>query len=193
MKRWRAWCAGLTLLASAAFAQGADCPDTLNHTFKRLHADEDVNLCDLAGQPVLVVNTASFCGFTGQFEGLEALYQRFRDRGLEIVGVPSGDFNQEARDEAETAEVCYANYGVTFTMTSPQSVRGSGAHPMFRLLAAEAGTPPRWNFHKYLLDADGKVVAQFPSQVAPQDARLVSAVESVLPDFSNRRDDVLTR
>lgn len=181
MTVWHKSFAALMLFTLAATAQAATCPETLDHTFKRLHADDEVNLCSLAGKPVLVVNTASFCGYTGQFAGLESLYQRYREAGLEIVGVPSGDFNQEARDEAETAEVCFANYGVTFTMTAPQSVRGRNAHPLFRQLAEQGGTPPRWNFHKYLLDADGKVVAQFPSQVAPLDERLVSAVEAVLP------------
>lgn len=164
-----------------AGAQAADCPDVLNHTFQRLHSDEQVNLCSLAGKPVLVVNTASFCGYTDQFEGLEALYQRYREQGFEVVGVPSNNFFQEARDEEETAEVCYANYGVTFTMTAPQSVRGRGAHPMFRTLANESGAAPRWNFYKYLINADGDVVAHFSSRVAPEDERLTSAIEAVLP------------
>lgn len=168
------------LAASDSVAQERECPAVLQHQFQQLDSDQLINLCEFAGRPVLVVNTASFCGYTGQFAGLEALFQRYGEEGLAIVGVPSNDFNQEARDQAETAEICYANYGVTFTMTAPQSVRGAAAHPLFRTLAAESGSPPRWNFHKYLVAPDGTVTGQFPSQIAPQDERITSLIEAQL-------------
>lgn len=173
--------AGLALAGTADAEVSAECPALFQHTLQRLHSSEQVDLCEvLAGKPVLVVNTASYCGFTRQFGGLEALYQAYRGRGLEILGVPSNDFRQEARDEASTAEVCYVNYGVTFTMTAPQNVRGADAHPLFQVLAA-ATTAPAWNFNKYLVAADGEVVAHFSSRVAPDDPRLVEALEALLP------------
>ncbi|MBZ2188723.1 glutathione peroxidase [Alcanivorax sp. JB21] len=167
-------------------ATAGECPAVLQHQFQQLDSDQRIDLCEFAGRPVLVVNTASFCGYTGQFSGLEALFQRYGgqrygDAGLAIVGVPSNDFNQEARDEAETADICYANYGVTFTMTAPQSVRGAAAHPLFRALARESGAPPRWNFHKYLIAPDGAVVGQFPSQIPPQDERITGLIEAHMP------------
>lgn len=142
---------------------------------------ETVDLCgQFQGKALVVVNTASHCGFTGQFKGLEALYQRYKDDGLELLGVPSDDFFQEADDEAETAEVCYVNYGVTFTMTQTQPVRGGDATPLFRQLAEQAGTAPRWNFYKYVVDREGRVVAHFSSKVKPDDPQLIAAVEKAL-------------
>ncbi|MNE19476.1 hypothetical protein D3C80_1125610 [compost metagenome] len=126
-----------------------------------------------------MVNTASHCGFTGQFEGLEALYQRYKGQGLEMLGVPSDDFHQEADDSAETASVCYVNYGVTFSMSAAQKVTGDAAIPLFRKLAAQSGAP-RWNFYKYVIDRQGKVVARFSSMTRPDDAKLLAAVEQAI-------------
>ncbi|MNC44611.1 hypothetical protein D3C75_935240 [compost metagenome] len=126
-----------------------------------------------------MVNTASHCGFTGQFEGLEALYQRYKGQGLEMLGVPSDDFHQEADDSAETASVCYVNYGVTFSMSAAQKVTGDAAIPLFRKLAAQSGAP-RWNFYKYVIDRQGKVVAHFSSMTRPDDAKLIAAVEQAI-------------
>lgn len=159
----------------------AECPQPLRHTLQKLNSSDTVDLCQFAGQPLLVVNTASHCGFTRQFEGLQTLYATYHERGLDVLGVPSNDFRQEARDEEKTASVCYLDYGVTFTMTSPQRVRGRAAHPLFRYLAEESGSAPRWNFYKYLLDADGNVVDVFSSRVELDDARLIEAIERVLP------------
>ena len=170
------------LLAGQAASGGStvDTEEMFNHELRLLHSEEVVNLQQAyAGQPLLVVNTASHCGFTGQFSGLEALHQRYHDDGLRVVGFPSNDFRQEADDEAETAEVCRVNYGVTFDMFSPVRVRGEEAHPLFRELARQS-EEPGWNFHKYVIDRGGRVVGAFPSRVTPDDDRLLEAIESVL-------------
>ena len=142
--------------------------------------DETVDLEDYEGNVVLIVNTASHCGFTPQFEGLEALYQSYRDRGLAVIGFASDDFRQEAKDEEKAAEVCYVNYGVTFTMLAPSSVRGDEANPVFQELARQSQAPS-WNFNKYLVDGSGKVVQQYGSNTTPDSKVLAEAIESVLP------------
>ncbi|WP_091999100.1 glutathione peroxidase [Marinobacter pelagius] len=157
-----------------------ECPAFLDHEQRKLHSRDSVNLCDLAaGKPLLVVNTASRCGYTGQFEGLEALHQRYADKGLVVVGFASDDFRQEADSEEEAANVCFVNFGVTFTMIAPGPVTGAGANPVFRELNRQS-QPPRWNFTKYVVNRDGDVVASFPSRVRPDDPQLIEAVESVL-------------
>lgn len=174
------------VLAGAAFlhsapAQAADCPAFLNQDFRKLRSNDSVNLCRIAaGKPVLIVNTASHCGFTGQFEGLEELHRKYSPRGLVVVGFPSDDFHQEANDEAETAEVCFINYGVTFTMLAPSAVKGKDANPVFRELARQA-REPSWNFNKYLVTPDGKVAAYFGSTTAPSSDKLQKAIEGALP------------
>lgn len=169
--------AGVLCLAAPAFA---DCPDYLDHDMRKLHSREQVNFCQLQdGKPMLIVNTASHCGYTSQFKGLEALNQAYRDRGLVVVGFASNDFRQEAKDEEKAAEVCYVNYGVTFTMIAPSAVRGDDANPVFAELAKQAGKPS-WNFNKYLVDGNGRVVEQFGSNTSPDDKALVAAIESVL-------------
>jgi glutathione peroxidase len=168
------------LFLAAGPASAAQCPAWLDHEFKRLHSSKTVNLCDeFAGRPLLIVNTASHCGYTGQFEGLEALHRKYRDRGLVVVGFPSNDFRQEAGDEAETAEVCYVNYGVTFTMIATSPVKGDEANPVFKELVRQAGEPA-WNFNKYLVAADGKVVEHFKSSVTPQSGTMEKAIEQLL-------------
>ena len=168
------------LLAATSSASAAECPEFLDHDFKKLRAPQSVNLCEVAaGKPMLIVNTASHCGFTPQFEGLEALHQKYKARGLVVVGFPSDDFRQEADDEAETAEVCYVNYGVTFTMLAPTPVKGSQANPVFRELGRRS-SEPAWNFNKYLVSADGQVVQHFASKVTPESATLNDAIEQVL-------------
>ena len=156
------------------------CPAYLDNELRRLHSAETVNLCDVAaGKPLLVVNTASRCGYTSQFKGLEALSQRYRDEGLVVVGFASDDFRQEANSEAEAATVCFKNFGVTFTMIAPTAVTGSQANPVFDEINRQS-EPPRWNFTKYVINRDGTVTQSFPSRVRPDDPELVSAVESVL-------------
>lgn len=170
----------LGLAALVAPAQAADCPAFLDHEFTRLHSAQKVNLCDeFAGKPLLIVNTASHCGFTPQFKGLEALHQQYGERGLAVIGFPSDDFDQEAADQAQTAEICYVNFGVKFTMLAPSAVKGANANPVFRELARQTQAPG-WNFNKYLVAPDGTVVRHFGSKVAPESKELQQAVEALL-------------
>ncbi len=171
----------LAILPATSLAGGASSGASLfDHEMRRLHSPEMVDLRErFAGQPVLVVNTASHCGFTGQFAGLEALHQQYRDRGLKVAGFPSNDFRQESADEAKTAEVCFVNFGVTFDMFAPIAVRGPDAHPLFRELARQSEAP-RWNFHKYVIDREGRVIAAFPSRVEPDSPELQAAIEQAL-------------
>jgi glutathione peroxidase len=165
----------------AAAQAPARCPALLDHTFPRLQDEAPQNLCQYRGQVVLVVNTASYCGFTPQYEGLEQLYTRYATRGFTILGFPSGDFgDQEKASNREIAEFCFNTYAVKFPMFARSTVKGASANPLFAALARDSGQPPRWNFHKYLIGRDGKVVAAFPSQVEPLDARLTRQIESLL-------------
>ena len=137
-------------------------------------------LSRFAGQPMLVVNTASFCGFTRQYEGLQALHERLSPRGLVVLGVPSNDFGQESERAATIKDFCEATFGVAFPMAAPEHVRGPQAHPFFAWAAKEGGGPPRWNFHKYLVARDGRRVQGFPSAVEPDAPELTRAIEAAL-------------
>jgi glutathione peroxidase len=136
------------------------------------------------GRPVLVVNTASFCGYTPQYHELEAIWQCYRDRGLVVLGVPSNDFGrQEPGSATEIKEFCEENYSIDFPLTEKCRVIGGDAHPFYRWVAetlGEAGTP-RWNFHKYLVGPEGELVGAWPAQIAPTDARITGEVERLLP------------
>ena len=168
------------MIFSSVSALAGDCPAYLDHQFRKLHSAETINLCDqYSGKPLLIVNTASHCGFTPQFKGLEALHKQYYDAGLVVVGFSSDSFRQEAGTEEKTAEVCYINYGVTFTMLAPISVEGDGAHPIFQELARQSA-PPQWNFNKYVVDATGKVVRHFDSRTRPDSAVLIESIEGVL-------------
>jgi glutathione peroxidase len=174
----RALAMSLPLLSGSVWAD--NCPAYLNHEFQKLHSSETVNICKAyAGKPLLIVNTASHCGYTPQFKGLEALNEKYKRRGLILVGFPSDDFNQEAKDEAETAQVCYENYGVTFTMLSPLPVKGAAANPVFKELNRQSHEPT-WNFNKYLVKPDGSVVQYFDSDVTPESPELTQAIERLL-------------
>ena len=170
----------LVLGATSALADDkASCPAFLDHELPKLHSKDSVNLCELAaGKPLLVVNTASFCGFTGQFRGLEKLHQRYRQQGLVVVGFASDDFRQEAETEAEAATICFKNFGVTFTMIAPGPVTGPSATPLFAHINRNSQAP-RWNFTKYVLDAT-TLIKSFPSSVSPGDSQIAQALESVL-------------
>jgi len=157
-----------------------NCPAALNFKFPRLQDESPQNLCQYAGKVVLVVNTASYCGFTPQYEGLEALYAKYRDRGLVVLGFPSNDFSQEPGSAKEISDFCYNTYGVKFPMLGKSHVRGSDANPMYELLAKETGTTPKWNFYKYLIDRKGQVVGSYNSMVKPDDKQFVAKIEQLL-------------
>lgn len=161
---------------------GAECGNLLDYSHRGLATSKETNLCEAyAGQVVLVVNTASQCGFTPQFEGLEKLYQKYKDEGLVVLGFPSDDFRQELADEEATADVCYVNYGVSFPMFATSSVKGENANALFKALNA-ATEEPSWNFNKYLIDRDGNVVQRFTSSVTPMN----SALEERIVDLVSR-------
>jgi glutathione peroxidase len=168
--------------SAAAPADGvaAACPATLQHTFPRLQDEKPQNLCQYSGKVVLVVNTASFCGFTPQYKGLEALDSKYRSRGLVVLGFPSNDFSQESGSNKEIADFCESTFGVKFPMFAKSSVRGANANPLFKQLALASGTTPKWNFYKYLIGRDGKVVQAWSSMTAPDEAAFVKVVESQL-------------
>lgn len=172
-----------TALITAAFTSAtaiASCPEWMNTDLKKLRSKDTVNLCELAdSKPVLLVNTASQCGFTPQFEDLEALYNKYKNQGLQIVGFPSDSFKQEHDDAEKTAEVCYINYGVTFTMLETSPVRGPEANAIFEHLGEALGSPS-WNFNKYLVDGNGTPIKKFGSRTKPLSDQLINAVESVL-------------
>lgn len=156
-------------------------PSLLTGTVRSIDG-EPVPLRRFAGGPVLVVNTASRCGFTPQFEGLERLYRERRGEGLTVVGFPSADFRQELDGDEEIADFCRLRYGVSFPMMAASAVTGPGANPLFRAIAARpgpAGEEPSWNFTKYLLDGRGRLVARFPSSVEPGDPRIAAAIDAL--------------
>jgi glutathione peroxidase len=165
--------------APAPAAAGA-CPSTLHYTFPRLQDEKPQPLCQYAGKVLLVVNTASYCSFTPQYEGLEALYAKYKDRGLVVLGFPSNDFQQETDDNKKIADFCQNTYGVKFPMFGKTAVRGKDANPFYRELARTTGRAPMWNFHKYLVARDGHVVANYTSLTGPQDAALLKQIEQQL-------------
>jgi glutathione peroxidase len=175
--------AGVPAQAAGSPAAGsapAACPALLQHTFLRLQDEKPQALCQYKGKVLLVVNTASFCAFTPQYEALEKLHARYRDAGLVVLGFPSNDFAQESGSNKQIADFCENTFGVKFPMFTKSSVRGSDANPLFRELAAQTGRAPLWNFHKYLIGRDGKVVDSYSSLTRPDDAKLVRALEHEL-------------
>ena len=176
--------AGAMLALSGASVQAAEpaasCPATLQHSFPRLQDEKPQSLCQYSGKVLLVVNTASYCGFTGQYEGLEQLHARYRDKGLVVLGFPSNDFAQESGNNQQIAEFCSNTYGVKFPMFAKSSVTGAQASPFFRQLAEATGQKPRWNFYKYLIGRDGKPVASYSSMTSPDSKDLLREVERQL-------------
>jgi glutathione peroxidase len=162
-------------------AQQSGCPALLAHTFPKLQDESPQSLCQFSGKVLLVVNTASYCGFTPQYEGLEKLHSQYGQRGFAVLGFPSGDFgNQEKSTNKEIAEFCFNTYGVRFPMFAKTSVAGPAANPLFAALASSTGEPPRWNFHKYLIDRQGRVVKAFSSKVTPLDPQVTREIEAAL-------------
>jgi glutathione peroxidase len=170
--------------AAAPSAQTAEpargCPALLQQNFLRLQDEKPQSLCQYAGKVVVVVNTASFCGFTPQYQGLEALYAKYQAQGLVVLGFPSNDFAQETGSNKDIADFCENTFGVKFPMFSKTGVTGKNANPLFRQLAAKTGTPPRWNFYKYVIGRDGVSVVSFNSMADPQSRKFVAEVEKQL-------------
>jgi glutathione peroxidase len=168
------------LLSASAFA--GTCPDVLDVEFEELSGNKSIRLCDAyQGKVILIVNTASKCGYTYQYDGLEKLYQEYKDEGLVVLGFPSNDFaNQEPGTEKQIKSFCRLTYGVKFPMFEKTSVTSGNANPLYRKLYIATGDYPRWNFHKYLVDRNGQVVASFPSRVEPDSSELLTAIKSLL-------------
>lgn len=169
------------LLAISIQAQACDS-ELLNQDFRQLASKTEVNLCDTySGKVILVVNTASKCGNTPQYDGLEALYEKYGDHGLVVLGFPSNDFmGQEPGTEEQIEEFCRLTYGVQFPMFAKTTVKEGNAHPFFADLAKVSGTYPTWNFHKYLIGRDGQLISEFSPRTQPEDAKLVGAIETAL-------------
>lgn len=173
----------LALLALTPFsaAQARDCTGSpLNHEQKRLLGGTE-NLCETyGGKVILVVNTASRCGYTPQFEGIEKLYKTYKDSGLVVLGFPSDQFRQEESTDESIAKFCTANYGVSFPMYSKSRVDGADANPFYKDLKAATKKAPEWNFNKYLIGRDGKVLAHYGSRVTADDPVLLQAIKAEL-------------
>ena len=174
-------CMAFAVLLGAFMSANAACPGLLDQKMESLTGD-DVALCKYEGSVLLVVNTASQCGYTPQYEGLEKLYRKYKDRGLVVLGFPSNDFGaQEPGSAKEIAKFCEQNYGVTFPLFAKTGVAAGGANPFYEKLAtASGGSRPRWNFHKYLVDRRGGKVIPFDTKVTPQDPKLIAEIERLL-------------
>jgi glutathione peroxidase len=164
-------------------APDASCPPLLRHTLNSLQTGQPQSLCQYSGKVVLIVNTASFCGYTNQYEGLETLYRKYKDRGLVVLGFPSNDYGaQEPGSNKEIAEFCRTTYGVQFPMFEKTAGTRLVVHPLYAELVAKTGQAPQWNFHKYLVDRAGKRVESFASTVEPGQRAFVSTIERLLAD-----------
>ena len=168
--------------AASLAAEASECPETLNHSKRSLAGEKNINLCkEYRGKVVVVVNTASKCGYTYQYEGLEALYRKYKDKGLVVIGFPSNDFGgQEPGTEKQIQDFCRLTYGVEFPMFEKTSVSKYNADPIYQTLARISGEYPQWNFHKYILDRNGKLVASFNSKVEPQGGKMIKTIEGLL-------------
>ncbi|MBL8523155.1 MAG: glutathione peroxidase [Betaproteobacteria bacterium] len=183
MKTRRIWwmsllALALTMIAPAVMA--SDCPSLLNHKFNSLQGKPQ-DFCQYRGKVVLIVNTASYCGYTEQYKGLQAIYDKYRERGLLVVGFPANDFGkQEPGSNAEVADFCERTYKVKFPMMEKTSVVSPQANPLHEALYKATGERPKWNFHKYLIAANGTQVASFDSKVAPESKQLIDQIENAL-------------
>ncbi len=184
LKKLVAGIAALALLFAPALAeaQGAASGSAHDFAFQTID-DKPMPLAGYKGKVLLVVNTASFCGFTRQYAGLQALHERYESKGLVVIGVPSNDFGeQEPGSNAEIAKFCQGAFNVTFPLAGKEAVKGANAHPFYRWAKAVLGDGglPKWNFHKILVGGDGRLIASFATTVGPEDARLTGAVEKAL-------------
>jgi glutathione peroxidase len=172
---------GALLILSTAISMASE-DSILNQDFRRLASDDVVNLGETyGGKVILVVNTASKCGNTPQYDGLEKLYQEYGDDGFVVLGFPSNDFfGQEPGTEEEIQEFCRLTYKVKFPMFEKVTVKEGEAHPFFDRLAAQSGTYPTWNFHKFLIGRDGKVIAEFSPRTKPYDEKVIAKIEAAL-------------
>ena len=156
------------------------CSDILDSNLRILDSDDEMNLCEYTGNVILVVNVASRCGYTPQYAGLQRLYNKYKEDGLMVIGIPSRDFFQEYSAESKVAEFCSTEYGVEYPMFATAKVTGKKAHPFYKKLIAASGKEPKWNFAKYLIGRDGQVIEHYKSSVTPESERLVSAIQAVL-------------
>ena len=158
------------------------CPETLNHTVRKLNGEQNINLCEeYQGKVVLIVNTASKCAFTDQYDGLEKLYAKYKEQGLVVLGFPSNDFgDQEPGTEKQVQEFCRLTYGVEFPMFAKTTVKKNNADPLYRTLGELTGTYPKWNFYKYLLDRKGNIAGTYSSFTKPDSSSLVDQIEKLL-------------
>lgn len=156
------------------------CPTLLQQNVLRLQDEKPQSLCQYSGKVVVVVNTASFCGFTPQYKGLEALYAKYQGSGLVVLGFPSNDFSQETGSNKDIADFCENTFGVKFPMFTKTSVTGKDASPLFKQLAVKTGTTPRWNFYKYIISRDGTAVTSFNSMTDPASRDFVAEIEKQL-------------
>ncbi len=173
----------LGLSPSLKAETGSECPALLNFEYKRLGEPRTEKLCDqYNGKLILIVNTASKCAFTPQYDGLEALYRKYQNQGLVVLGFPSNDFaGQEPGTEKEILNFCRLTYSVEFPMFEKVGVIQPPVTPFYIALAEAANEAPRWNFHKYLVSPDGSLIASFPSHIKPEDTQLISRIEANLP------------
>ena len=176
----------LTMIWGSQIANAASsCSPLLSQTFLRLQDEAPQSLCQYQGKVILVVNTASFCGFTSQYEGLEKIYAKYKDQGFVVLGFPSNDFGQqEPGSNKEIADFCKNTYDVKFPMFAKSSVTGSNANPLFKMLIAKTGTTPKWNFYKYLIDRNGNVVDSYGSMTKPTSGSITSEIEKLLGEKS---------
>lgn len=178
------WVGGALMAPAHAATEAANatpgCAPLLQHDFLRLQDEKPQSLCQYSGKVLVVVNTASFCGFTSQYAGLEALHARYKDKGLVVLGFPSNDFSQETGSNKEIAEFCENTFGVKFPMFAKSSVTGKTANPLYKQLADKTSSPPRWNFHKYVVARDGQSVSSFKTAVDPKDPAFIREIEKQL-------------
>jgi glutathione peroxidase len=180
MTRAYAATSAATTATPKASALAATCPASLNHSFLRLQDEKPQSLCQYAGKVLVVVNTASFCGYTSQYKSLEALHGRYQAQGLVVLGFPSNDFAQESGSNQQIAAFCENTFGVKFPMFGKTEVSGARANPFYKQLAAASGVAPQWNFHKYIIGRDGKLVAQHAARVDPLDRTFLKDIEKQL-------------